>query len=289
MEKKSLCAHLKNYVAITLICVPYALAFNWFFAANDLTCGGFTGIAQVINYFIPALPVGVLSFLLNLPLFVWGWKRFGPSFLMYTIYAVAVSSAFIDMLDAVYQFQPMDTLLACIYGGVLLGFSLGALLIFDATTGGTELGARLLLRYIPHLHIGRICMIIDLCVIVTYAAVFHSVLNALYGGVALFISSKVMDMVVYGGREAKVAYIISRENDAIADALLAAGLGVTILPAVGAWTKEERPVLLVAIRRREITAVKRIIHGLDQAAFFIVCDAREVLGEGFGVYDEDAL
>lgn len=289
MEKGRLMTHLKNYLGITVVCIPYALAFNCFYDANDLTCGGFTGIAQILNHFLPLIPVGTLALLLNLPLFVLGWRRFGGRFLFTTIYAVTVSSIFIDLMAAVYTFPPIDPLLASLYGGVLLGVSVGLLFKFDATTGGTELGARLLLRYVPHLHIGRVCMMIDFVVISVYSAVFNSVLNALYGGVALYMTTKVMDLVIYGGREAKVAYIISRHNDVISEALLAAGLGVTILPAKGAWTKEEHPVLLVAIRRREITGVKRIVNELDGKAFLIVCDAREVLGEGFGQYQEDGL
>ena len=129
----------------------------------------------------------------------------------------------------------------------------------------------------------------DLAVIVSYAAVFGSVLNALYGGVALYLTTVVMDMVIYGGRAAKVAYIISLENNAISQALLDKDMGVTILPARGAYTGTERPVLLVAIRRREITAVKALVKELDPDAFLIVCDAREVLGEGFNEYSPDGL
>ena len=160
---------------------------------------------------------------------------------------------------------------------------------YDTTTGGTVLGARLLLPRFPHLPIGKICLVMDLAVIVSYAAVFGSVLNALYGGVALYLTTVVMDMVIYGGRAAKVAYIISLENNAISQALLDKDMGVTILPARGAYTGTERPVLLVAIRRREITAVKALVKELDPDAFLIVCDAREVLGEGFNEYSPDGL
>ena len=128
---------LKQYVSITLGCALMALAFDWFYAPNELTLGGFTGIAQVINFFVPALPVGVTVIVLNAPLFLMSLKRFGKRFLVRSFFAVAVNSIFIDLINAVCTFQPMDKLLGCIYGGVLVGVSLGWLLREEATTGGT--------------------------------------------------------------------------------------------------------------------------------------------------------
>ena len=282
-------ATVKKYGFITLCCIPFALAFDCFYAPNGLTCGGFTGVAQIINHFLPFAPVGTVAFLLNLPLFILGLVRHGKGFLLSSLYAVAVSSLFVDVLAAVYTFPPMEPLLACIYGGVILGVAVGGMLRYDTTTGGTELGARLLLPRFPHLPIGKICLVMDLVVIVSYAAVFGSVLNALYGGVALYLTTVVMDMVIYGGRAAKVAYVISPQNDAISRALLESDMGVTILPARGAYTGAERPVLLAAIRRREINRVKALVKELDPDAFLIVCDAREVLGEGFNEYSPDGL
>ena len=263
---------LKQYVSITLGCALMALAFDWFYAPNELTLGGFTGIAQVINFFAPALPVGVTVIVLNAPLFLMSLKRFGKRFLVRSFFAVAVNSIFIDLINAVYTFQPMDKLLGCIYGGVLVGVSLGWLLREEATTGGTELGAWLLKAKIPGLSIGTLCLAIDLTIIVFYAAVFRSLENALYGGSA-----------------AKLAYIISNEQEKITHELLARDMGVTRLTAEGAYTHNDKPVLLCAVRRREIVAVKRLVNEIDPTAFFIVCDAREVLGEGFGEYKPDGL
>ena len=195
----------------------------------------------------------------------------------------------IDGLAAVHTFKPMEPILACLYGGVIIGVSCGIMLREGATTGGTELGAWLLKAKIPGLSIGTLCLAIDLTIIVLYAAVFRSLENALYGGIALYISTKVMDMVVYGGSAAKLAYIISNEQEKITHELLARDMGVTRLTAEGAYTHNDKPVLLCAVRRREIVAVKRLVNEIDPTAFFIVCDAREVLGEGFGEYKPDGL
>ena len=206
---------LKQYVSITLGCALMALAFDWFYAPNELTLGGFTGIAQVINFFAPALPVGVTVIVLNAPLFLMSLKRFGKRFLVRSFFAVAVNSIFIDLINAVCTFQPMDKLLGCIYGGVLVGVSLGWLLREEATTGGTELAARLLKLKLPGLSIGTLCLAIDTIVVVSYAAVFRDLTQALYAMVALFIISKVMDRVVYGGNGAKMAYIVSERYEEI--------------------------------------------------------------------------
>ena len=266
-----------------------ALAFDWFYAPNELTLGGFTGIAQVINFFAAALPVGITVIVLNAPLFLMSLKRFGKHVLLQSFFAVAVNSLFIDLINALYTFQPMDKLLGCLYGGVLVGISLGWLLREETTTGGTELGAWLMKAKIPGLSIGKLCLAIDLTIIVLYAAVFRSLENALYGGIALYISTYVMDTVVYGGSAAKLAYIISSEQEKISAELLARDVGVTRLTAEGAYTRNDKPVLLCAVRRREIVAVKRIVNEIDPAAFLIVCDAREVLGEGFSEYKPDGL
>ena len=280
---------LKQYISITLACALMALAFDWFYAPNELTLGGFTGIAQVINFFAAALPVGITVIVLNTPLFLMSLKRFGKHVLLQSFFAVAVNSLFIDLINALYTFQPMDKLLGCLYGGVLVGISLGWLLREETTTGGTELGAWLMKAKIPGLSIGKLCLAIDLTIIVLYAAVFRSLENALYGGIALYISTYVMDMVVYGGSAAKLAYIISSEQEKISAELLARDMGVTRLTAEGAYTRNDKPVLLCAVRRREVVAIKRIVNEIDPAAFLIVCDAREVLGEGFSEYKPDGL
>ena len=289
IDKQSVLGKLKSYAVITLGCMCYALAFDWFFVPNAFTCGGFTGISQVINFFLPVLPIGVMTILLNLPLFFIGFKRYGFSFLFKSLYTMAVSSAMVDILNALHTFHPLDPLLACLYGGVLLGVACGILFREETTTGGSELMSFLLKSRFEHLSVGRICMVIDLAVIITYAAVFRSLVNALYGGVALYITTTVLDLIIYGGNAAKVAYIISAKVDEITQQLLDSQIGVTKLSATGAYTNTDRPILLCAVRRNEIVGVKRLIKEIDPNAFLIMCDAREVLGEGFGVYKPDGL
>jgi uncharacterized membrane-anchored protein YitT (DUF2179 family) len=289
MRKESVYRQIRRYAVITLACALYALSFNWFYAPNAFTCGGFTGIAQIVNFFAPMLPVGVMIIVLNVPLFLAGLKKFGLSFLLKSIYTMAVSSVLIDVIAALHEFAPMDPLLACLYGGVTLGVASGLLFREEATTGGSELGAWLVRSHIERLSIGNICLGIDLTIILLYAAVFRSLNNALYGALALYITTKVLDLVVYGQNTAKLAYIISDKYEQIIPELLARDMGATLLRGRGCYTGKERPLLLCAVRNKEMISVKRYVKELDPDAFFILCDASEVLGEGFGEYDPKGL
>ena len=289
MNKKTLRHQARSYLTVTLACVLYALSFDWFYAPNDFTVGGFTGISQIINFFIPVLPVGVMIIVLNVPLFALGLKKFGFAFLVKSIYTMALSSVLIDVIAVIHEFAPMDPLLACLYGGVTLGIASGLLFREEATTGGSELGAWIVRSHVERLSIGNICLGIDLTIILIYAAVFRSLNNALYGALALYITTKVLDLVVYGQNTAKLAYIISDKYEQIMQEMIARDMGATLIHGKGGYTGADRPLLLCAVRNKEAVSIKRFIKELDPDAFFIVCDASEVLGEGFGVYNPKGL
>lgn len=278
-----------EYLIMAVSCAVYAFSFNCFFQSNNLSMGGFTGISQIINRFIPLLPVGTLTFLLNLPLMVVGVKKLGWSVLVRTLFATAAGSLIIDGLNMVYIFPPMDPLLAAVYGGVLLGFSLGLLMRVGATTGGTELAARLLKFKLHHLSIGKLCLTIDVTVIILYALTFQNLNNALYGIISMYIACKVMDMVVYGSANAKLMYIISDQSSRITEYILGKEMGVTLLKGQGAYTGADKQVILCAVHRNVIVPIKAAVNAIDPNAFIIVCEAHEVLGEGFGEYDPSSL
>lgn len=289
MKTGKLQALVAQYGMITLGCALYAVGFNWCFEPNHLSVGGFTGIAQIIHFLLPRLPIGVLVVVLNLPLFVLSWKRTGKMWLIPTLYATVVSSVMIDLLSQVYRFRAMEPMLAAVYGGVTVGVSCGLLLRQNATTGGTELAARLLKRRFAGLSIGTLCLTIDCIVVVAYAAVFRDLTQALYAVVALYIISKAMDQVVYGGSRAKMALIISEQYRQITQRLLALDRGVTLLDGRGGFSGREKQVVLCAFSRGQIMRVKAIVKEADPDAFIIVCDAHEILGEGFGVNTPDGL
>ena len=281
---------LFSFLIITLGSACYSLGFVWCYAPNGIAFGGVTGIAQILNFLFPALPIGATVIALNVPLFLLGWKLIGGRLLVSSLYAMFISSVIIDILTPLYDWQPMDPMLATIFGGVLMGLSLGLVFQQGATTGGTDLLARLLKLKLAWLPMGKLLMGIDLAVILVVAAVFGTLKTAMYGLVALYITSIVMDGVLYGMDNAKVAYIISGKSQEVADVLVKEmDRGVTILHGQGAYTHAERDVLMCAFKQREIASIKAAVKGIDPAAFVIVCDAHEVLGEGFRDYKKDDL
>ena len=281
---------LRDYGVITLGCAIYAVSFQWFFQPNNIAMGGFTGVGQIFNRLLPFLPVGTIVILMNVPLFILGVRRQGLKILISSLFATVVSNLMIDGLDAVYTFQPMDEpLLACVYGGVTVGAAMALMLTVGATTGGTELAARLLKYRIRHLSIGRLCLIIDVAVVSLYSLVFRQVNTALYGIIGMYISSLAMDTVVYGSINAKMAYIISAESAEITRRILDLELGVTLLQGKGGYHGDDKQVILCAFKPSQIGTIKALVTEVDPNAFIIVCEAHEVLGEGFGEYTPDSL
>jgi uncharacterized membrane-anchored protein YitT (DUF2179 family) len=277
-------------LVITLASAIYALGFVWCYAPNGIAFGGITGVAQIINFLIPAFPIGVTVIVLNVPLFILGWKFIGGRLLVSSLYAMAVSSVFIDVLTPLRDWKPMEPMLACIFGGLLMGLSLGLVFQQGATTGGTDLIARLLKLKLKWLPMGKLLMGIDLAVILMVSATFRTLNSALYGLVALYITTIVMDGVLYGMDTAKVAYIISDKNKEITTAIVNdLDRGVTILHGRGAYTGADKDVLMCAFKQREIAAIKAAVKDIDPSAFVIVCNAHEVLGEGFRDYKKDDL
>ena len=281
---------LKRYALITVACGLYALGFNWFFVPNRFTVGGFTGVAQIINHFLPMLPVGTVALVLNIPLFILGWRKIGRDLLISSLYATAVSSLMIDVLASLYTFPAMDPILACIYGGIVVGIGCGVLLHESATTGGTEMAARLLKLKFQGLSIGSLCLALDVAVTLGYALCFRDLSRAMYGIVALYILSLLIDRVVYGPNAAKVAYIISDAYDQISHAIIHdMDRGVTLLHGEGGWSGEDKKVLLVAFKQKQIVALKQTVKSIDPNAFLIVCEAHEILGDGFREYKHNDL
>ena len=290
LDKQTVRRGVRAVLLITLASLFYAVSFVWCFDPNGIAFGGITGLAQIVNRLFPAIPVGVTVIVLNIPLFLLGWKLIGGKLLVSSLSAMFISSVFIDLITPLYDWQPMDPLLACIFGGLLMGGSLGIVFLQGATTGGTDLAARLLKLKFKWLPMGKLLMGVDLTVIILVALFFQNLNTALYGLVALYISTLAMDGILYGLDNAKVAYIISDHNEQIADAIVHdLDRGVTILQGQGAYTGADKQVLMCAFKQREIASIKAAVKDIDPDAFLIVCNAHEVLGEGFRDYKKDDL
>ncbi len=233
MRTGKLWAAFRPYLWITLASAVFALGFDWCYVPNQITLGGMTGLGQIIHAIVPRHPGGQCG------------HRPQPAPVPAGLAAAGGAPAVlplrhrrhlpgVDLLAACYSFPPMDPMLASVFGGALIGLSLGMVFLQGATTGGTDLIARLLKLRFGHLPMGTLVMAVDLVVIALAALAFHSLSSALYGLVSLYISSLVIDRVLYGLDNAKVAYIISdRPQEIIRSISAELERGVTILRGPG--------------------------------------------------------
>ena len=261
----------------------YGISVNMFTAPNQIAPGGVTGLSTLFNHLF-GTPIGTVSFLMNLPLFFWALLSVGYKLLCKTFVATFMTSAAIDLMGLVIQPYRGDLLLASLFGGVLEGLGLSLVFIRGGTTGGSDLIARLLGQYIPHLSMAKLMLCLDVMVVTTAAIVYQSIESAMYAVVVLFVSSRVIDAMLYGTDigTGKVFYIISEKSQQIAAQILREmDRGVTFLEGRGGFTGRPSQVLLCAVRRFEVSRVKSIIHHWDPKAFWIIGDAGEITGEGF--------
>ncbi len=261
--------------------VLYALSVNIFTAPNQIAPGGVTGVATLLN-FLWGTPIGTMILLVNLPLLIAAWFRLGKAFTVRTLIVTVLSSV---VIDATAPFLPVfrgDKMLIALFGGVLAGAGLGLIYMRGATTGGTEVVARLLERKFRHIPIGRLILLVDALVVAASALVYRNVETALYAMVLIFVSTSLMDALVYGGDKGKMLLVMSKREREIADAVLERmERGVTMLNATGAYTGGDRRVLLCAVRRSEMYELRSLVTDIDPGAFMIVVSTDEVLGEGF--------
>lgn len=273
---------LCQYGIIAVASLIYAIGFNWCFVPNQLPYGGITGLVLIADYIIGGLPVGTILIVCNIPVFFLGYKLLGTTMLYRSIFAMFLSSALIDVTAYYWTFEPMDMMLACIYGGVVMGIAMGIILLQSASTGGTDLLARVIRLKIGWIPVGQMMLIMDIFVISLAALVQQNLDAALYGLVAMYITAIAMDSVTFGVDKAQVAYVISQNHEEVALALTKKlNRGVTVIPSVGGWSGESRPMIMCAFRHRQIVTVKTLVREVDPNAFFISCPAYEVLGRGF--------
>ena len=281
---------LTSYAWITVGSLLYALAFDWFYAPNQIALGGITGLGQAIHTYIPFLSVGLFVLLVNIPLFLLGWRFIGGHLLASSLYAMALSSVAMDGLNLLFPFPATDPMLAAVCGGALLGLAAGLIFSKGATTGGTDLIARLLKLALPWLSMGKVLLAVDVSALLLVSAAYGSINAALYGLVAQVAYSYVTDTVLYGLDKAKVAYIISDRAQAVSDVIVRdLDRGVTVLRGEGAYSGSEKRVLMCAFKQKEIVTLKEMIFEIDKNAFIIVCNAHEVTGNGFKTYRKDAV
>ena len=274
-----------DYMLMTIGAIITAIGVKMFLVPNEIAPAGFSGLGAIFEYTL-GIPIGVVIFVLNIPLFFVAFKEHGKVFLIRTIYATFIYSAASDIINV--EAITNDYLMSCIFGGVIFGAGIGLVLRGGGTTGGTELLAKIIMKKIKGISIGLWVFIIDIIIIAASAFVF-GIESSLYAVIALFVSSKIIDIVSNGAGMCKAFMIISDKpeelNSRIEERLKR---GTTYLYGKGGYTGGEKRVLLCVVgSSMEAVALKRIIVNTDPKAFVLALSASEVLGYGFGDQKEE--
>ena len=281
MKRKQLFSFLIDLLFYIAGGIIYSVAVLLFLTENEISPGGLTGIATILNYLF-SLPIGTVVFILNIPLLAAGFIKFGGIFIAKTAVATAVMSLTIDISGLFMPKMKIDPILAALFGGLLMGLGISLFMLRGATTGGTDIIAKLINRKFPHLTVGRLMLAADAAVVGLSALVYKNMESALYAVIAIYASSRVMDLILYGADRGKIIYVITDNAKELSDSIMSLiNRGVTLLDVTGAYTGTKRQMLMCTVRRHEVAAVCRLATSCDKNAFIIVGEAGEVLGEGF--------
>lgn len=268
-----------------------AVSVNVFTAPNHIAPGGVTGIGTMLNYLFQT-PIGMVNMLINIPIVIWAIVEIGYKLVAKSIAAIIIFSIAIDTLALWLPAYEGNPFLAAIFGGVLEGIGLALVFMRGSTTGGTDMIARLLGKHFRHLSMGKLMLAVDLVVIAASALVYQKLESALYAIIAIFVSTRIIDTLLYGtdSGNGKLYFIISKKSDEIRQRILDdIDRGVTIIPIQGGYSGENGEMLLCAVRRYEVTKINDIIHTADRDAFVIVGEAGEITGEGFRSASSDDM
>ncbi|MCH5196483.1 MAG: YitT family protein [Oscillospiraceae bacterium] len=261
----------------------FSLGVHCFISSNDIAPGGATGAAIILSSFFP-VGVGTLILIVNIPLLILGFILLNRGVMLKTLFSVALVTLFTDLAELyvpIYDASGGNGLIAAIFGGALIGAGMGVIYSREATSGGSDILTKIIGKYFPQYRLGLIQAVIDTVVVTAGFLVFGNLNDALLAVVAIFIQSVVIDRIIYGGRESRLMLIFSQRNEDITQKIIRADHGLTILKGTGAFSREEQPVLMTAVRRHSYAKIKRIVNEIDPDAFVITTNADEVLGLGF--------
>ena len=284
-QKKPAVHQIKKYVLIILGCAIYGLGFQFFCYPNQIISGGVVGVAMIVNA-LSGLPVGVLTILLNVPLFLIAWRHFGLDFLIGSLVGMLLMSVAVDLLATTGYQATADPMLGAVIGGVFKGAGMGLVFCVGATTGGMDIVVKLLRQRYSHLNFGTLMLAIDVSVITLYALILsaHNYESAMYSLISMFVSTKVIDLLLYGMDNSCICYIISEDSEALIREITSGRMhrGVTLLEGEGAYSHRKKKVIMCVVKRNQIPEVRRLVRSIDEQAFVIMSDAKNVFGNGFG-------
>ena len=283
---------IRNMLIVAVGTMVACSGFVMFLEPAGINCGGISGVAMLIKYAVnkPFVTIGLISALINIPLFLLGYRKIGKYFFFGSLLGMAVSSLGFDLLGKILPVPDVEPMVAVIFGAVCIGAGFGVVFLAGASTGGVDIIARLLKLKFRNCPIGKLILVFDMCTAIATGIVYKDLNNTLYSALALFLSSMVLDYVVYSMDYAKVAFVITDKNEEVAKAIsMDMQRGLTLLDGKGYYTQADKQVILCAVKRKQVAELKELIYGVDSKAFVILQDAHQVLGDGFKRYDRFEL
>ena len=304
-KKQRIWEVVKKYLIITLGCFIYATGIALFVAPANLSSGGMTGISIIVNHFVPQIPQGVWYIILNVPMIVLGLIFFGWKFLLSTGYATVVSSLIMSAwemilgkrgLNVLPFTQGMDTatayIIGAVVGGVLFGVGMGLIFRMGASTAGTDIIVKLLRKKFRHIPTGMISLGTDMAIVCCSLFIKPDLQTLFYTALSVIVFTLVFDWVLYGGNSAKMVYIITdkAKYTSITQKLLKeVDTGATIVDAQGAYTKEDKVMLLCVVKSYMYPRLRDVVKQEDKNAFMIVSSAKEIYGQGYKDQNEEEV
>lgn len=288
LERRGLALQLlRDYALIALGCLIFALGFDLFMEPHSINVGGVSGVAMLLVEVTGIGSVGVFTVILNVPLFLMGYKVLGKRFFFGSLFGMLASSLFLDVCSIIPAPQT-ETLLGALFGGVMSGIGIGLVFMGHASTGGSDIIARLLKRKFRDLKMGKLVLMVDLVIVTFTGIVFRDISKALYSVVILYVSAEVMDAILYGLDYSTVALIITERYDEVYAAIgNQLDRGATFLDGRGGYTGTPKTVIMTAVSRRQVSDLKQLVQSIDPDAFMILQEAHQVLGEGFKRYSDE--
>ena len=280
-KAKKIAKFICRYIVITFAACIYAVGISMFLDPNNLAPGGLTGAAVILTRIIP-ITLGTLIVIMNIPIMILGAWKFGERFKLSTLYTLVVSSAFMEIFERMGYVVTHDKILAALVGGTLMGAGMGLCLRMETTTGGIDIIIKVLRQKYRQVKSGEMYLIIDGLILAAAALYFKDIEVSMYAGVAIVISTYILDKVLYGSDEAKLVYIVSNKRKIIATRMMVElNMGVTLVEGKGAYNMENTEVIMCVMHKQNLTKVRNLVSEVDPEAFMIVSSATEVFGEGF--------
>ena len=280
-KAKKIAKFICRYIVITFAACIYAVGISMFLDPNNLAPGGLTGAAVILTRIIP-ITLGTLIVIMNIPIMILGAWKFGARFTLSTLYTLVVSSAFMEIFERMGYVVTHDKILAALVGGTLMGAGMGLCLRMETTTGCIDIIIKVLRQKYRQVKSGEMYLIIDGLILAAAALYFKDIEVSMYAGVAIVISTYILDKVLYGSDEAKLVYIVSNKRKIIATRMMVElNMGVTLVEGKGAYNMENTEVIMCVMHKQNLTKVRNLVSEVDPEAFMIVSSATEVFGEGF--------